>query len=518
MSLDKYNQKRNFGETPEPAGTEKHGKGKLRFVVQRHEASTLHYDFRLEMEGVLKSWAVPKGPSLNPADKRLAMEVEDHPFSYRTFEGIIPAGNYGAGRVSIWDEGTYHAAETDDPEKEEAYLLRGLQEGSIKFVLEGKKLQGEFSLIKMKGRQKGAWLLVKKKDEAAVTEAYDSEDHLGNIRATKSAKKSKQAPEKKEAPAKHPPASSPEKSKKDDSREEMKIDGQTVSFSNLDKFYWPAEGITKGDLIAYYQGIAEVLLPYLQDRPQSLLRHPNGAEKPGFYQKDIDHTPDWVRTVALHAESTGKDVDYLVCDNKATLAYMNNLGCIQLNPWNSRLAHLDKPDYLVIDLDPDENPYDEVVETALVTKEVLDKAGATCYVKTSGATGMHIYVPLGARYSFEQAKQFAQEVAQRVYTRLPNLTSLERNPASRKGKIYLDFLQNAIAQTVAAPYSVRPGKGAPVSAPLRWEEVKPGLKPTDFTILNMPDRIRQLGDIFSGVLGEGVDLPASLKKLGPTQA
>ncbi|SIT77366.1 non-homologous end-joining DNA ligase [Pontibacter indicus] len=513
MSLNKYNAKRNFGETPEPAGKKQHGKGKLRFVVQRHEASTLHYDFRLEMEGVLKSWAVPKGPSLNPADKRLAMEVEDHPFSYRTFEGVIPEGNYGAGRVAIWDEGTYHSTETDDPEKEKEYLLRGLQEGSIQFVLEGKKLRGEFSLIKMKGRQKGAWLLVKKKDEAAVTELYNSEDFLDGIEATKPAKKRQKVNPKKATSAKKSSKFSPDKSQEGDSREEKNIGGQVVSFSNLDKFYWPAEGITKGDLIAYYQGIAEVLLPYLQDRPQSLLRHPNGAEKPGFYQKDIDHTPDWVRTVALHAESTGKEVDYLVCDNKATLAYMNNLGCIQLNPWNSRLAHLDKPDYLVIDLDPDENPYDEVVETALVTMEVLDKAGAACCVKTSGATGMHLYVPLGAKYTFELAKQFAHTVARMVHDQLPTLTSMERNPASRKGKIYLDFLQNAIAQTVAAPYSVRPRAGAPVSAPLRWDEVKSGLRPSDFTILNMPDRVRQLGDIFSGVLGEGVDLEACLKKL-----
>ena len=178
MSLKTYDRKRNFGETPEPSGKEKRSKGKLRFVVQRHEASTLHYDFRLELAGVLKSWAVPKGPSLNPADKRLAIEVEDHPLSYRTFEGTIPEGSYGAGRVTIWDEGTYHAAETDDASKGEALLLRGLKEGSIKFVLEGKKLRGEFALIKMKGRQKGAWLLIKKKDGAAVTEAYNSEHYL----------------------------------------------------------------------------------------------------------------------------------------------------------------------------------------------------------------------------------------------------------------------------------------------------------------------------------------------------
>ncbi|WP_461490715.1 non-homologous end-joining DNA ligase [Pontibacter sp. HJ8] len=513
MSLEKYNQKRNFGETPEPAGKEQHSKGKLRFVVQRHEASTLHYDFRLEIEGVLKSWAVPKGPSLNPADKRLAMEVEDHPFSYRTFEGDIPEGNYGAGHVDIWDEGTYHAAESEDPKQEEEYLLRGLQEGSIKFVLEGKKLRGEFTLLKMKGRQKGAWLLVKKKDDDAVSEPYDSEDYLDKPATVKRARPAKEketkTPKKKTATA----SASKKSSSKEESWQEVEIEGQAVVLSNTDKLYWPEEGITKGDLIHYYQGIAEVLLPYLRDRPQSLLRHPNGIGQPGFFQKDIDHAPDWVRTVALHAESTGKDVDYLVCDDKATLAYMNNLGCIQLNPWNSRLADLEKPDYLVIDLDPDENSYDEVVETALVTKQVLDKAGAVSYCKTSGATGMHIYVPLGARYSFDQAKQFAQLVAQQVQAQLPEFTSLERNPKSRRNKIYLDFLQNAIAQTVAAPYSVRPRSGATVSAPLRWDEVKPGLHPSAFTIRNMPERLQKLGDLFSGVLGEGIDLEKSLKEL-----
>ncbi len=842
MGLEKYNQKRDFSQTPEPAGKEKKHTGKLRFVVQRHQASTLHYDFRLEMEGVLKSWAVPKGPSMNPADKRLAMMVEDHPYSYRTFEGDIPEGNYGAGHVDIWDEGTYYAADSVPSEEDEEALLSGLEAGSIKFILEGKKLQGEFTLVKMKGRQKNAWLLVKKKDDDAVTEPYDSEDYLDKASSSpKPAKEKKAASIKPKATkaadtemphhikpmmakltdgpfdnddwifeikwdgyravaevkdghvslysragksfaAKYKPvveslkqlgqnavldgeivvlneegyatfqqlqnyqntptehlyyyvfdllyldgedlrnlpllerkkrlesilqedlpavrysdhvvaqgtaffkeaqrkqiegimaklASSPyrtgarssewlkikthlrqeaviggftepkgkrkhigalvlgvyeggkftyvgqsgsgfntkilemlkskleplvqkdspfagkvnpnapvtwvkpelvaeisfaewtadglmrraiyeglredkkakdvvresilhtqevvedaeakpktdktpkekvKKTKADSNREEVEINGQLVSFSSLDKLYWPEEGYTKGDLIDYYQSIADVLLPYLKDRAQSLLRHPNGITKPGFFQKDIDHTPDWVRTVSLRAESTGQDVDYLVCDNQATLAYMNNLGCIQLNPWSSRISNLDKPDYLVIDLDPDDNSYDEVVQVALVTKEVLDKAGAESYVKTSGATGMHIYVPLGGKYTFEQAKQFAHLVAQLVHEQLPKLTSLERNPKDRQHQIYLDFLQNAIAQTVAAPYSARPRAGATVSTPLLWEEVKPGLHPSAFTIKNVPARIKKMGDLFKGILGEGVDLVACLKRL-----
>jgi bifunctional non-homologous end joining protein LigD len=179
MSLKEYNQKRDFKQTPEPKTAEKPTKGTLRFVVQRHDASRLHYDFRLEMEGVLKSWAVPKGPSMNPADKRLAVEVEDHPYSYRTFEGDIPAGNYGAGHVDIWDEGTYHHVESTDPKEGEKTLLEELQKGSIHFVLEGEKLKGAFTLLKMKNRGEDNWLLLKKDDEFATHEVYDPEEYLG---------------------------------------------------------------------------------------------------------------------------------------------------------------------------------------------------------------------------------------------------------------------------------------------------------------------------------------------------
>ena len=192
MSLEEYNQKRDFNKTPEPKTSEQPSKGQLRFVVQRHDASKLHYDFRLEMEGVLKSWAVPKGPSLNPADKRLAVEVEDHPLSYRTFEGDIPEGNYGAGHVDIWDEGTYHHTETPGKEGEKV-LLEELEKGSIHFVLEGQKLNGAFTLLKMKGKQEDAWLLLKKDDEFATHDAYDPEEYLGKQNAKPKAESKKKA-------------------------------------------------------------------------------------------------------------------------------------------------------------------------------------------------------------------------------------------------------------------------------------------------------------------------------------
>ncbi|GGK57435.1 DNA ligase D [Rufibacter glacialis] len=854
MGLEEYNQKRHFNQTPEPQGKEAKGKGALRFVVHRHQASNLHYDFRLELDGVLKSWAVPKGPSLNPADKRLAVAVEDHPFSYRTFEGDIPEGNYGAGHVDIWDEGTFHAVNPTSRAQEEKQLLQELAEGSLHFVLEGKKLKGEFTLVKMKGRQEDAWLLLKKQDEAATQEPYDAEDHVEGASAKSKKKpaaktaakasgtsktasnpkpggkgtlaemphevvpmtakltdgpfdddawlfevkwdgyravaeveegavklysrngksfKAKYAPvvnalealphqavfdgelvvldkegkanfqalqnyqntpsehlyyyifdllylngedlrhlpliQRKEklqdvlAQAKDPlrysehrvgegtaffkeaqenqwegimakaasstyqvgkrsaewlkikthlrqeaviagytapqgsrvhlgalvlgvyegkklkyvgqsgsgfnkkslteliqkleplaqekspfsekvpltrdvtwvkpelvcelsfaewtsdgqmrqaifkglredkkakdvvheqavtapppqqeksvskPAKKTKSAPKQKSAEKeaealvLELDGHQVPISNPEKLYWPEEGITKKDLVLYYQTMAHVLLPYLQDRPESLLRHPNGIAKPGFFQKDAgDHAPEWVQTTSIKAESTGREVEYIVCQNKATLAYLNNLGCIQLNPWNSRLAHLEKPDYLVLDLDPGENTYDQVVETALVAKQVLEELEIQVYAKTSGATGMHLYVPLAAKWPFEQVKELAFALAKRVHEKLPTLTSLERSPKERRHQIYLDFLQNAIAQTIAAPYCVRPRAGATVSTPLRWEEIKPGLHPSQFTIQNVPQRVEKLGDLFLPVLGKGVDVAKLLQKL-----
>ena len=850
MGLQEYNQKRDFNQTAEPHDAADPNKGALKFVVQRHEASTLHYDFRLEMEGVLKSWAVPKGPSLNPTDKRLAMMVEDHPFSYRTFEGDIPAGNYGAGHVAIWDEGDYQALETNNRKEGEQQLLEGLQKGNIRFVLQGKKLKGEFALIKMKGRQENAWLLVKKDDEQAVQEPYDAEDFAeggGTANKAKASPKEKKAPtvtikkaakpkatssdmphaikpmmakltdapfdhdgwlfetkwdgyravaevdgeniqlysrsgksfkdiykpivadlqklkhravldgevvvinskgfatfqdlqnyqntpsehlyyyvfdllyldgedlrhrpllERKEKlaaiikglttirysdhtrgkgteyfkeaqknktegimaklasspyrpgkrsdewlkikthlrqevvicgftepqgsrkhlgalllgvyegdklhyigqsgsgfnlesltqlieklqplvqdespfsgivkttrqttwvkpelvceisfaewtganhvrqaifeglrpdkkanevvreKAEHTPEvvkkvvtehklAEPKKGKtmsgikkKESQGEERIVEGQPVNLTSLNKIYWPEENITKGDLIEYYQSIADILLPYLKDRAESLLRHPNGAGAPGFFQKDVgDNVPDWIETARIYSESTKEEVNYIVCQNKATLAYMNNLGCIQLNPWNSRTIALETPDWAVIDLDPGENTYDEVVGVALVVKEIADAIGADCYAKTSGATGMHLYFPLGARYPFAEVKEFAHLLAKKVNERLPELTSLERMPKERRNQIYLDFLQNAIGQTIAAPYCARPKPGATVSAPLEWKEVKKGLHPSQFTIKNMAARLKKKGDLFKGVLGNGIDLPKCLELL-----
>ena len=930
MSLSLYQKKRKFSETPEPAGKEQSSKGALRFVIQKHDASSLHYDFRLEMEGVLKSWAVPKGPSLNPKDRRLAMMVEDHPYDYRTFEGVIPEGNYGAGTVIVWDEGTYEPAEGEglSLKEQEKLLLQGLQNGSLKIVLHGKKIKGLYTLFQLrKDAEEKSWLLVKKQDSFSgdtditeenrsvksgktlaevaaaagaelnhpeedlekslarakkarakaapkaavpakkaapakqrtpqkksrniknllgenfslaheadmpvevvpmlatlvddpfdnanwiyeikwdgyraignvldgevelisrnlkpftdrykpvadalsglkVSAVFDGEivaveerglanfqllqnwmntpeahlqffifdilwldgydvtalplterkallqkvlppnheilkfsDHVvgkghqffraaldgglegimakrgdspyqigtrtadwlkikvnqrqeviitgfteprntrkffgalllgayneagelvyvghtgsgfnkksleaiwnklkplaieecpfkkcpkSNMPATwvkprlvceikftewtkdwiarhpifmglrtdkkakevriekskniasmvkksapakkaaspKSAAKKAAAPKaaaKKAAPAK---ASAQKKSpvKTKTSGLQLSLDGgvdqdivigsQELSMTSLDKVYWPNEGTRKIDMVNHYLRMAPYILPYMLDRPQSMHRYPNGITAPGFYQKDVKgKVPDWTQKHTDFSESTDVNVDYLVCKDEATLVYMANLGCIEMHPWHSRVQAVDSPDWCLIDLDPEGISFDKVIECAHVVREVLESIGAMSYPKTSGSTGLHIYIPLGAKYDYDQSKQLAELVVTLVNEEIPDYTSIERNPAKRKNKIYLDYLQNRETQTAAAPYSLRPKPGVPVSTPLHWDEVKKGLTPTTWHINNIYERVRSEGDLFKGVLGKGIDLQKVLQKL-----
>ncbi|MGE5681404.1 MAG: DNA ligase D, partial [Bacillota bacterium] len=290
--------------------------------------------------------------------------------------------------------------------------------------------------------------------------------------------------------------------------------GKKLILTNLKKIYWPQEGITKGDLIEYYKNISKYMLPYLKNRPHTLLRHPNGINEESFFQKDLGETaPEWIQTVNILSESNRREVRYLVCTNKASLLYMVNLGCIEINPWSSKINKLDNPDYMVIDLDPLEIEFEKVIQTALVVKEVLDQAKVKSYCKTSGSTGLHIYVPLKGNYEFDVVKKFAHMIAKMVNQKLPEITSLERSPAKRRGKVYIDYLQNKIGSTVAAPYSVRPRAGAPVSAPLLWKEVKTGLNPDKFTIKNIIKRLEKNGDFFKGVLGPGINIIKSVKNL-----
>lgn len=295
----------------------------------------------------------------------------------------------------------------------------------------------------------------------------------------------------------------------------VRIAKRELEFTNLEKVYFPKEKFTKGDLIEYYRSIAKVMVPYLKDRPESLNRFPSGIKGESFYQKDVDHQgPDWIRTEKIYSESNKKYINYLVCDDEATLVYMANLGCIEINPWHSRTGGLDNPDYCLIDLDPQVKDFDLVVEAAQVVHEILEKAGAKSFVKTTGKRGMHILIPLGAKYDYEQSRHFAELVVNLAHQKLPKTTSLERSPTKRRGKIYLDYLQNSKGQTMAAPYCVRPIDGMQVSAPLEWSEVKPGLSPSRFTVKNIHARLEKKGDLLKGLLGKGIDIERCLKKLG----
>jgi len=828
MNLSLYKRKRNFKNTREPVAQKGNKKSSFSFVVQRHAASHLHYDFRLEMHGALKSWAVPKGPSMKAGEKRLAVMVEDHPLAYGKFRGEIPKGNYGAGTVEIWDRGKYQPLENGKNKDPEKVLLEQLKKGDLKFKLNGTHLKGAFALVRMHNGEGKNWLLIKKDDEYAVkdfsiekekplkpylkktnsssqtettkrttkkesgnaehawkhlnrpmlakltSEVKDNVDWLyetkydgyraitkirndsvemisrngnsfnkqysplikeleeikddvvldgevvienkkgiGEFQLLQNYSRTKQGVLKyyvfdilflnghslqdmtlrhrkellevffqkykfkniiqspvtvgkgkelfkklsskgyegiiaKDMESTYQPGrrsgswlkvksvmmqevvicgyTLPQKSRKyfgsiilginegrklkfigncgtgftDASLKELheqfeklktdkcpfdekptltgtkrkpvwiipklicnvkflewtqdkrlrnpvfmglrtdkeanevikensvttdpiniekekiiKFGNKKVVCTNLTKVYWPDEGITKGDLIAYYQSIAKYILPYLKNRPESLNRHPNGIAGASFYQKDmnVNQLPSWVKTVRLYSKSNKKYIDYLVCNDVATLAYMANLGCIEINPWHSTYSHPDYPDYVILDLDPGDITFVDVVNTALVIKEICDESGINCFCKTSGATGLHIYIPMGGKYTYDEVKTFAELLATVAHQRLPHTTSVERPLAKRKDKIYLDFLQNRKGQTIAAPYSVRPKPHATVSTPLLWKEVNHKLTPEMFTIHNIEKRLNKVGDLWKGVLGKPITLEKALRNI-----
>jgi len=310
-------------------------------------------------------------------------------------------------------------------------------------------------------------------------------------------------------------AGSEKESKAPDQRV-VKFDRNEVKLTNINKIYWPGENITKGEMLDYYERVAPIILPYLKDRPLSLKRTPNGIANKGFYHKDAgEDAPSWVVTEQVPSGSSDKIIDYIVCNNKATLLYVANLGSIEMNPWNSTRRKPDHPTYIVIDIDPsDNNTFRQVIDTALATKQVLEKAGATYHIKTSGATGLHVYIPLGNKYEYEQAKDFAHVVAMLTQELVPEFTTLERMVKKRGDRIYVDYLQNRKGQTLASAYSVRPVPGAQVSAPITEKELNHRLSPDQFNIFNMPRRIEKLGDLFYQVLGKGNDLRRCLRNLG----
>ena len=287
-----------------------------------------------------------------------------------------------------------------------------------------------------------------------------------------------------------------------------------LRFTNLSKIFWPEEGLTKRDMMNYYYQVAPYMLPYMKDRPQTLNRHPHGIKGQSFYQKDVKgKAPSWIETFPYFSHHDQKEKEFLVCTNEESLLYIASLGCIEMNPWSSTAKTPDNPDWCIIDLDPDKNSFNQVIQAARVTKEVLDAIEIPSYCKTSGSTGLHIYIPLGAKYSYEDSKKFGRRIAKVVHAELPQFTSIERKTADRNGNMYIDFLQNRPQATVATAYSLRPKPGAPVSTPLHWEEVKKGLKITDFNLCNIPQRLKKEGDLFKEVLGKGINMQKAIRKI-----
>jgi bifunctional non-homologous end joining protein LigD len=537
MSLETYWQKRDFSRTPEPKG-KLSAADKNRFVCQEHHASSLHFDFRLEIGGVLKSWSIRKGPSLNPQIRRLAVPTEDHPVEYLEFQGTIPEGNYGAGEHMIWDSGTFELLEGESAEAQ-------FEKGKLKFELRGKKLKGTFSFFRLGSRDQ--WLLVKSKDEKA-DENWRLEllqpDEAGNEFIAETEKKPRRRTFR---PAPKPRANemvvkTPAKLKrgeklptiaavlktsglKGDHR--VKVGEYALELTNLDKIYWPEEKFTKADLIRYYYEIADYILPYLAARPLIMKRYPNGIGGHAFHQHDVDEVPEYVQTIALLAEDEGEHtVDYIVGENFQTHLYLANLGAIERHPWHARIDKLDFADWFVFDLDPGEEvEFETICDVALTTREIIKDLGLDSYAKTSGSRGIHIYVPIKAEYSFDRVSDLVERIAKAVARETPQSATAERSKQKRqKSQIYVDFLQNAYGKSVVAPYSVRPRAGATVSAPLEWKEVEEKkISIQDFTIQNMLERVREKGDLFRPVLSNKQELEEAfeqaqvkLKKAGRT--
>jgi bifunctional non-homologous end joining protein LigD len=467
-ALQEYEARRDFRKTPEPAPAAGKAHRQPIFVVQEHHASRLHYDFRLEADGVLKSWAVPKAPSADPAQKRLAVRVEDHPLAYATFSGDIPEGEYGAGHVEIWDHGTYENL-SGGPAASRS-LATGLDAGRLEFALHGDKLRGRYALVRMKKASKKGkenWLLIKVKDEHARREAEPPSS------ATKTARRGPAKPARRAVKAIAPSA-------------------PATTFTNTDKVWFPDAGLTKGDVLKFYERIAPRLLPYLRDRPVTLERLPDGLagkDAQHFWQKDTPaYYPDWIPRVELPNER-GKVIHYALVNDKASLLYLVNQGAVTFHPWFSRIHDLDHPDFVLFDLDLGEAAFGDVVTVARELHRLLRAERQRAFVKTSGKSGLHVLVPWKAAGGFDESRAWAHGIAERVVEALPEQATVETRKARRGKRVYVDTLQNARGHHAVPPYVVRAVPAATVSTPLRWEDLTADLDPAKYNVATIFRRL-----------------------------
>ena len=451
-NLNLYNKKRNFNKTKEPVGKKEKNIKKLRFVVQHHLARKDHYDLRLELNGVLKSWAVPKGPSYNSKDKRLAVMVEDHPISYRNFEGIIPKGEYGGGTVMIFDEGYYEPI-TD--------IKKGLKNGMFKFILNGKRLKGLWSLVHFK---EDNWLLIKEKDE--FIEYSNIESITTSIRTGRTMKEIEKNLKKKQRNGKN------------------LVEG--IEISNPEKLIY--KNITKMDVVKYYQAVSKRMLPFLKNRILSTIRCPDGIGEDCFFKKHFENERDGFSKIDLLNKD--KEVeDYYFITNIYGLMSEVQMNSIEFHTWGSKINELDKPDIMVFDLDPDEKlSLKRLREGVKDLKNILDELKLKSYLKTSGGKGYHVVVPIYG-VDWEEFRRISKNIAELMEAKWPDKYTSNIRKNMRKNKIFIDWVRNTRGATSIAPYSLRVRSNAPVSIPISWDELDK-IKPNEITLKKAIKRLK----------------------------
>lgn len=498
-SLRSYSSKRNFKKTAEPAAGFEVGESSRIFVVQKHAAhrAGLHWDFRLEHGGVLWSWAVPKGPTLDPAERRVAVHVEDHPIGYADFQGEIPAGEYGGGSVEAWDRGTWEPL--DDPET-------GMRKGSIRFVLNGRRLSGRFTLARLKQRdprKQEAWFLIKGHDDraregvGALELEHETPVPKGRGRKTPS----NSSPDARDPKAVEQPRAAPvqEGSRRPTivvARAPLKARTSVghVELTHPDRQLWP--GISKRDLAMYWLSVAPLALPDLVKRPLSIVRCPGGVEgKQQFYQKSgHGYMPPQIR------EGRGGGQPYLAIDDEQGLVALTQISAIELHPWGAAEADPLQPDRIVFDLDPGEDvAFAQVVEAAIEVRERLKKLKLASFCRTTGGKGLHVVVPLHPEASWDTVKAFCRAFAETMAQDAPDHFLAHLKIADRSGRILVDWLRNGLGATAVSSYCPRARPSAGVATPLAWAEVKPNLDPAAFTVLTVPKRLeKQKGNPWAG--------------------
>ena len=510
--LTEYERKRDFSVTPEPSGAGPPRPDGHRFVVQRHRAKSLHYDLRLEAAGVLMSWAVPKGPTLDPDAKRLAMHVEDHPLDYFDFEGVIPTGEYGGGDVIVWDWGTWTLARGKD-------AVAAVEDGELHFDLHGMKLKGRFALVRRGPKSpREQWLLLHKHDDAAVP-GWDAEDHPLSVKSGRTNEEVKAAPAATWSSSKSWAAPSVDELQDLDRMPnkggKWALGEHTVTVTNLDKVLFPARSrgrpVTKRDLIRHYAQMAPVILPYLANRPINMHRYPDGVGNPGFWHKEVpQNAPEWLRRWRNEEAKPGETQVYAVLEHPAALAWAANLAAIDLHPWTSIVDHPHRPTWALIDIDPGErSTFDDVLLLARLHRTALEHLDVRAGAKVTGRRGLQIMVPVADGYTFADTREWVERLSRIIGATVPDLISWSWEVAKREGRIRLDFTQNAINKTLVSPFSARPAPGAPVSVPIRWDELDdPTLRPDRWTIRDIGERLAASGDPLARLIGVDQRLPS----------